>query len=87
MKTMDKTLKLSKTDDSTLLQEIKKLLSLEFDDELFLFSGKDCLVLKKIQRPSLKERFNNLSKKVEKRFKKEGLTEDAIDEAIKWARK
>ncbi len=32
--------------------------------------------------PSLSERFKSLSKKVERRFKKEGLGEDVVDEAI-----
>ena len=56
-------------------------------DELFLFGGRDYLVIKKIQRPSLSERFKGLSKNVGRRFKKEGLGEEVIDEAIKWARK
>lgn len=50
---MDKLLKLDKTGDSRLLKEIKKSLGLKLDDELFLFSGKDYLVIKKIQRPSM----------------------------------
>ena len=84
---MDKLLKLDKASDSKLLKEIKKSLCLKSDDELFLFSGKDYLVIKKIQKPSLPERFKTLSKKIEKRFLKEGLGEDIVDEAIKWARK
>ncbi|HLG30602.1 MAG TPA: hypothetical protein VI387_10365 [Candidatus Brocadiales bacterium] len=84
---MDKLLKLDKASDSKLLEEIKKSLRLKLDDELFLFSGKDYLVIKKIQKPSLPERFKTLSKKIEKRFRKEGLGEDVVDEAIKWARK
>jgi hypothetical protein len=84
---VNKLLKLDKTGDSILLEEIKRTLGLKFDDELFLFSGKDYLVIKKIQKPSLSERFESLSKKIEKRFKKEGLEEDVVDEAIKWARK
>jgi hypothetical protein len=84
---MDRPLKLDKAGDSRLLAEIKKSLGLKLDDELFLFSGKDYLVIKKIQRPSLSERFKSLSKKVERRFKKEGLGEDVVGEAIKWARK
>ncbi|MGR3302761.1 MAG: hypothetical protein ACUZ8I_09705 [Candidatus Scalindua sp.] len=84
---MDKLLKLDKTGDSKLLKEIKKSLSLKFDDELLIYSGKDYLVIKKIQRPSLPERFKNLSRKVESRFKKEDLGEDVVSEAIKWARR
>ena len=55
--------------------------------ELFLFSGKDYLVIQKVQRPSLSERFKYLSEKVEKRFKKKRLKEDVVAEAVKWARK
>ena len=84
---MDKVLKVNKSGDSSLMEEIKRSLRLKLNDELFLFSGKDYLVIKKIQKPSLSERFKSLSKKVEKRFKKEGLGEDVVDEAIKWARK
>lgn len=84
---MDRLLKLDKTGDSKLLEEIKKSLCLKLDDELFLFGGKDYLVIKKIQKPSLPERFRTLSKNIEKRFRKEGLGEDVVDEAIKWARK
>lgn len=46
---MDKLLKLDKTGYSRLLKEIKKSLGLKLDDELFLFSGKDYLVIKKVQ--------------------------------------
>jgi len=84
---MDKLLKIDKTGDSRLLKEIKKSLGLKLDDELFLFGGKDYLVIKKVQRPSLSERFKSLSGKIEKRFKKEGLKEDVVAEAIKWARR
>lgn len=73
---MDKLLKLDRKSDSKLLKEIKKSLSLKLDDELFLFGGKDYLVIEKVQRPSLSERFKRLSEKVGKRFKKEGLKED-----------
>lgn len=84
---MDKLLRLDRKSDSKLLKEIKKSLSLKLDDELFLFGGKDYLVIKKVQRPSLSERFKSLSEKIEKRFKKEGLKEDVVAEAIKWARR
>ncbi len=84
---MDKLLKLDRTGDSRLLKEIKKSLCLKLDDELFLFGGKDYLVIKKVQRPSLSKRFNGLSEKIEKRFKREGLKEDVVAEAIKWARR
>ena len=84
---MDKLLKLDSTGDLKLLKEIKKSLSLKLDDELFLFSGKDYLVIKKVQRHSLSERFKHLSEKIEHRFKKEGLKEDMVAEAIEWARK
>lgn len=84
---MDKLLKIDKTGDSRLLKEIKKSLGVKLDDELFLFSGKDYLVIKKVQRPSLSERFKSLSEKIENRFKKEGLKEDVVAEAIKWARR
>ncbi len=86
-KYVDKLLRLDKAGDSMLLGEIKKVLDLKFDDELFLFSGKDYLVIKKIQKPSLSERFKSLSKKIEERFKKEDLGEGVVDEAITWARK
>ena len=46
-----------------------------------------CLIIKKIQRPSVAERFKDLSNKVEERFKNNKLKEDVVDEAIKWARK
>lgn len=84
---MEKLLRLDETDDKMLVKEIKKSLGLKFDDELFLFSGKDCLVIKKIQRLTVADRFRDLSSKVEKRFNDKGLKEDVVDEAIKWARK
>ena len=84
---MDKVLKLNKIGEVKLIDEIKKSLSLKIDDELFVFSGKDCLVIKKVLKPSLAERFNGLSQKVERRFKKDDLGEEVIDEAVRWARK
>jgi len=84
---MDKLLKLDKAGDSRLIDEIKKSLDLKSDDGVFLFSGEDYLVIKKMQRPSLPERFKSLSKKIERRFEKEELGEDVVNEAVKWARK
>ena len=84
---MEKLLKLDETDDEGLVKEIKESLKLKFDDELFLFSGKDCLIIKKMKKLTIADRFRDLSSKVEKRFKNKRLKEGVVDEAIKWARK
>lgn len=84
---MDKLLKLDKAGDEKLINEVKKSLSLKLDDKVFLFSGNDCFVIKKIQKPSIADRFKDLSNIAEKRFKNNNLQEDVVDEAIKWARK
>lgn len=48
---------------------------------------KEGVLFKRVKIPNVKVEFEKLAKKVEKQFKKDGITKKDIEEAIKWARK
>ena len=45
------------------------------------------ILFKKVEMPDVKSEFQKLSKEIEKQFKKQKVTPEDVDEAIKWARR
>ncbi len=84
---MEKILKINNTTGTGVFGAIKEYFNLELNDKIFLFGREDYLIIKKIEKPPLSERFKNLSLKTEKRFKKENISKEIINEAIEWSRK
>ena len=48
---------------------------------------KEGVLLKKVEIPDVKAEFEKMGKKIGERFKKLGITEKDIDEAVAWARR
>jgi bifunctional DNA-binding transcriptional regulator/antitoxin component of YhaV-PrlF toxin-antitoxin module len=87
VKIMEKIITVGKSGDLIIPPEIKKSLDIQKDDKFFIFKNKDSIIIRKIQRPSLSKRFENLSKIVANKFKEIGVSEIDVAEAIQWARK
>ena len=68
-------------------QGIRLQAGLEPTDRFISMPIKDGVVFKKIKMPDLKKEFDSLSKDIQIQFKKQGITKDDLDEAVKWARK
>lgn len=56
-------------------------------DKFYLITGRDYILLKKVQEPSSLERFEKLAAEVQLKFKEAGIKKSEITRAIKWARK
>ena len=52
-----------------------------------MVSGRDSIIIKKVQQQSLKERFEGLAKDVSRKFKKNRVAKDDILKAVEWARR
>ena len=56
-------------------------------DKFYLVKGKDYVLLKKLEEVSSLERFDELAKQIQSKFKEEGIKKSDIEKSIKWARK
>ena len=54
----------------------------DISDDFFVYASKDTIVLKKLNKPSKKERFEEICKKSEKHAKEMGVKEGDIDRLI-----
>ena len=84
---MERILTIDSQKEFEIPQEIKENLHLKPNDNLLVSSGDDFIIIRKIRKPSLDERFRSLSEKVRRKFKNEGITPKDVDKAIKWARR
>jgi len=55
-------------------------------DRFIPFPVKGGILFKKVEMPDVKAEFQKLSKEIEKQFKKQKVTPEDVDEAVKWAR-
>lgn len=84
---MEQIIKVDKAGNFKLPAAIKKSLKLKKDDNLLVFSGSDSILIKKMDRQSLKQRFIQLSDTVEEKFSRARVTKDDVAKAVHWARK
>ena len=84
---MEKIITIDDSGDLVIPSEIKKSFDLQKDDKFIIFKNKDSIIIRKIQRPPLSKRFANLSETIAEKFKKMGVSEIDVAEAIQWARK
>lgn len=80
------TTKLSSKGQVVIPEEIRELLDLHTGDKFIVIGDKDTIILKTIQKPSIKN-LSMLMEKANKQAKKAGLTKKDVEEAIKKARK
>ena len=84
---MEQLVKVDKSGNFKIPQKIKNSLKLKKDESLFVFGDKNTIVIKRLKREPLKDRFKNLSGKISKRFKNEDVKKGDVLEAIEWSRK
>jgi len=84
---MNQIIKADKTGNFKIPRKIKIALKLKKDDNLFVVSSRDSIIIKKVQQQSLKERFEGLSQDVSRKFKKNRVAKDDILKAVEWARR
>ncbi|MEW5896302.1 MAG: hypothetical protein AB1668_01295 [Nanoarchaeota archaeon] len=56
-------------------------------DRFVPFPVKGGILFKKVKMPDVKAEFQKLSKEIEKQFRKQKVTQEDVDEAVKWARR
>ncbi len=64
----------------------RKRMDIQEGDELLAIGDDDSILIKKVERTSLKREFEQAAKDVRKRAKKLGLTPQDLQDAIKEAR-
>lgn len=84
---MERIITVDESGDFKIPSEIKDSLNLKKDDKLFVFDGKDFIIIRKMKQSSLRERYTKLSNTIAKKFEKKGVSEADVSEAIRWARK
>ena len=84
---MEKIVTVNRSGNFKIPPEIKDSLSLKKDDKLLVFNDKQSIIIRKISRPSLQERFDELSKKTAAKFRKQGVSKSDVAKAVQWARK
>ena len=84
---MEKVITVDESGDLKIPLEIKDSFNLKKDDKLFIIKNKNSIIIRKIQRPPLKDSFKKLSESLADKFKKRGVSQEIVDEAVRWARK
>ena len=56
-------------------------------DRFVPFPVKGGILFKKVEMPDVKAEFKKLSREIEKQFKKQKVSPEDVDEAVKWARR
>ena len=84
---MNQIIKADKSGNFKIPRKIKIALKLKKDDNLFVVSSRDSIIIKKVQQQSLKERFEGLAQDVSRKFKKNRVAKDDILKAVEWARR
>lgn len=84
---MEEIIKANKAGNFKIPRKIKNALKLKKNDNLFVFSSRDAIIIKKVQQKSVKERFEGLAKDVSRKFKKNSVAKDDILKAVEWARR
>ena len=68
-------------------QEIREEGNFCTGDRFVPFPVKGGILFKKVEMPDVKAEFQKLSREIEKQFKKQKVTPEDVDEAVKWARR
>ncbi len=68
-------------------QEIREQEGFVPGDRFISFSIKGGILFKRVKIPEVKAEFVKLSQEIEKQFKKQTVSLDDVDEAVKWARR
>jgi len=84
---MEEIVKMSPKGQLVVPQEIRHKEGFTPGDRFIPFQVKGGILFKKIKMPNVKVEFEKLSLEIEKQFKKQNITFNDVNEAVKWARK
>ena len=79
--------KMSPKGQLVVSQDIRQKEGFRPGDRFVPFSVKGGVLFKKVEIPNVKAEFQKLSREIEKQFKKQKVTPEDINEAVKWARR
>jgi len=79
--------KMSSKGQLVVPQNIREMAGLDVGERFVAFPIKEGVVFKKIDIPRVTLDFESLAKEIEDQFRKRGVAEKEINEAVKWARK
>ena len=79
--------KISTKGQIVIPKELRQDLKIEESDEFLIYGEKDTIILKKVVRPSLKERFKELSGKLVSEMKEKGVSKKDVEKAIQTVRR
>ena len=79
--------KMSPKGQLVVSQDIRQKEGFQPGDRFVPFPVKGGVLFKKIEIPNVEAEFQKLSKEIEKKFKKQKVTHDDVNEAVKWARR
>ena len=79
--------KMSSKGQLVVPQDIRELEGFEPGDRFVPLAVDDGILFRKVKIPDVKAEFEKLAKEVTAQFKKNGVTQKDVDEAVKWARK
>ncbi|MBI2668297.1 AbrB family transcriptional regulator [Candidatus Woesearchaeota archaeon] len=68
-------------------QEIRDVEGFTAGDRFIPFPVKNGVLFKRVKIPNVNVEFEKLSKEIEQRFKKQKITPEDVNEAVKWARR
>lgn len=68
-------------------QDIRIEEGFDTGDRFVPFAVKGGILFKKVEMPDVKAEFHKLSQEIEKQFKKQKVSPEDVDEAVKWARR
>ncbi len=79
--------KMSPKGQLVVSQNIRKKEGFNPGDRFVPFAVNGGVLFKKIEIPNVKAEFQKLSKEIEKKFKKQKVTSEDINKAVKWSRR
>ena len=68
-------------------QDIRMEEGFSTGDRFVPFPVKGGILFKKVEMPDVKAEFQKLSREIEKQFRKQKVSLEDVDEAVKWARR
>ncbi len=84
---MESIIKVDDIGDFKIPKAMTERLGIQKDDALFVLSTNDAIIIKKIEKKPLDERFKDFSDHVEARFEDAGVTENDVSAAVEWTRR
>ena len=79
--------KMSPKGQLVVSQGIRQKEGFQPGDRFIPFPVKGGVLFKKVEIPNVKAEFRQLSKEIERQFKKNKVTPEDVHEAVKWARR